>query len=84
MPFGLSNAAATSQSLMNQVFRNQLRRFVLVFFNDILVYVKDSEAHEQHLKEVLTILASNKLYANKKEMSLWAEADRIFGTSSIG
>lgn len=67
MPFGLSKAPATFQSLMNWVFKNQLRRFVLIFFDDILVYSKDSKAHEQHLKEVITILVLNQLYTNTKK-----------------
>ncbi|XP_013615209.1 uncharacterized protein LOC106428065 [Brassica napus] len=68
MPFGLSNAPATFQSLMNDVFRPHLRRFVLIFFDDILVYSKTKEENKEHLEEVLRLLAEHQLYANIKKM----------------
>ncbi|KAH9303213.1 hypothetical protein KI387_014796, partial [Taxus chinensis] len=63
MPFGLSNAPATFQSCMNHVFNRHLQKFVLVFFDDILVYSRTWEDHIQHLDEVLGILEANSLYA---------------------
>lgn len=56
MPFGLTNALATFQSCMNHVFQRQFRRFVLVFFNDMLIYSGTWEKNLQHLEEVLCIL----------------------------
>jgi hypothetical protein len=67
MPFGLMNAPSTFQNLMNDVFRAHLRRFVLVFFDDILVYSKDWSTHLSHLEEVLKLLQLHGLVANKKK-----------------
>ena len=52
MPFGLSMAPATFQSAMNQVFAPQIRKSVLVFVDDILVYRKTLEEHVVHLREI--------------------------------
>ena len=67
MPFGLTNAPATFQSLMNEVFTECLRKFVLVFFDDILVYSRSPKEHQQHLLHVLYILATHQLFANAKK-----------------
>lgn len=63
MPFGLTNALAIFQSCMNHVFRGQLRRFVLVFFDDILIYIRTWEEHVPQLEEVLRILEEDQFYA---------------------
>ena len=63
MPFGLTNSPATFQSLMNDVFRGLLRKYVLVFFNDILVYNPTWNSHLQHLESVLQVLQYNQLFA---------------------
>ena len=67
MPFGLTNAPSTFQSLMNDVFRPYLRRFTLVFFDDILVFSPTLELHLQHLRSVLELLQQHQLYAKKSK-----------------
>ena len=53
MPFGFTNASAAFMDLMNRVFHPHLDQFVVVFINDILVYSKDAQEHEQRLRLVL-------------------------------
>jgi hypothetical protein len=63
MPFGLTNAPATFMRLMNDVFRPLLDKCVVVFLDDILVFSRTHQEHEQHLRMVFGILRQHKLYA---------------------
>ncbi|GJV28891.1 putative nucleotidyltransferase, ribonuclease H [Tanacetum coccineum] len=71
MPIGLTNAPAIFMDLMNRVFHEYLDRFVIVFIDDILVYSKTREEHEDHLRIVLEILRQKKLYAKFSKCDFW-------------
>ncbi|XP_019262136.1 PREDICTED: uncharacterized protein LOC109239972, partial [Nicotiana attenuata] len=63
MSFGLTNAPAAFMDLMNRVFRPYLDSFMIVFIDDILIYSRSKEEHEQHLRVVLQTLRDSRLYA---------------------
>lgn len=67
MPFGLTNAPSTFQSLMNTIFKPFLRKFILVFFDDILIYSPTWSEHLKHLTAALSILRSHHLFVKKSK-----------------
>lgn len=67
MPFGLTNAAATFQCVMNNLLQKYLRKSVLVFFDDILIYSNTWTNRLRHIQEVMGTLKEQKLYASRKK-----------------
>ena len=67
MPFGLSNAPATFQALMNKVLQPFLRKFVLVFFDDILIYSTSRAEHLRHVRLVLDTLRQHQLFLKRSK-----------------
>nr|GEW60503.1 gypsy/Ty3 retroelement polyprotein [Tanacetum cinerariifolium] len=70
MPVGFTNAPSTFQALMNNIFKPFLRKFTLVFFDDILVYSPSMEAYLEHLKVILGIIREHTLYAKLMVLAL--------------
>ncbi|KAJ9543424.1 hypothetical protein OSB04_023131 [Centaurea solstitialis] len=79
MPFGLTNALAVFMDLMNRVCRPFLDKSVIVFIDDILVYSKDAAEHERHLREVLSVLRDEKLYAKFSKCEFWLHEVQFLG-----
>ncbi|KAK1423842.1 hypothetical protein QVD17_19151 [Tagetes erecta] len=79
MPFGLTNAPAVFMDLMNRVCKPYLDKFVIVFIDDILIYSKTKEAHEQHLKLILELLRKEKLYAKFSKCEFWMREVQFLG-----
>ena len=79
MLFGLTNAPAAFMDLINRVFRPYLDQFVVVFIDDILVYSRYEQEHEQHLKIVLQTLREKKLYAKLSKCDFWLKEVSFLG-----
>ncbi|WVZ76321.1 hypothetical protein U9M48_024305 [Paspalum notatum var. saurae] len=79
MSFGLTNAPAYFMNLMNKVFMEYLDKFVVVFIDDILIYSKTEEEHEEHLRLVLQKLREHKLYAKLSKCEFWLDQVPFLG-----
>nr|GEX58972.1 putative reverse transcriptase domain-containing protein [Tanacetum cinerariifolium] len=79
MPFGLTNAPAIFMDLMNRVFYEFLDKFVIVFIDEILVFSKSKEEHEDHLRIVLQTLRQEKLYAKFSKCEFWLSSVAFLG-----
>ncbi|GJW15213.1 putative reverse transcriptase domain-containing protein [Tanacetum coccineum] len=79
MPFRLTNAPAVFMDLLNRVRKPYLEKFVIVFIDDILIYLKTKEDHEVHLKLVLELLKKEMLYAKFLKYEFWLQEVHFLG-----
>ena len=79
MSFGLTNAPAYFMNLMNKIFMDELDKFVIVFIDDIFIYSKSVQEHEQHLRVVLEKLRVHRLYAKFSKYEFWLEKVAFIG-----
>jgi hypothetical protein len=79
MSFGLTNAPTTFKATMNELFHPHLRKYVLVFFDDILEYNKTWKEHINHLGQVLSILEKNQFYAKMSKCTFGKEEVEYLG-----
>jgi hypothetical protein len=79
MSFGLTNAPAHFMYLMNSVFIPELDKFVVVFIDDILIYSRNMEEHEEHLGIVLQWLREHQLYAKFNKCEFWIKEVLFLG-----
>lgn len=79
MPFGLSNAPAAFQRMMNSIFHDMLDEFVVIYLDDILIFSDTEEQHEDHLRRVLRQLQENKLMAKREKCEFFREEITFLG-----
>jgi len=79
MPFGLCNALSTFQSLINHLLKPYLRKFVLVFFDEIVIHSRTSATHLQHVDLLLQLLRKHKLFVKMSKCSFGMEEFEYLG-----
>nr|GEV30271.1 putative reverse transcriptase domain-containing protein [Tanacetum cinerariifolium] len=79
MSFGLTNAPAVFMDLMNRVYKPYLDKFVIVFIDDIRIYSKNKQEHEEHLKLILELLKKEQLYAKFSKCEFWIPKVQFLG-----
>jgi hypothetical protein len=79
MSIGLTNALAYFMYMMNKVFMEYLDKFVMVFIDDILVYSRSEEEHEEHLHLALQKLREHRLYAKLSKCKFWMKQVTFLG-----
>ncbi len=79
MPFGLTNAPAVFQHLMNDILREYMDEFVVVYLDDILIFSKDQETHDKHVRLVLATLREHGLYAKLEKCEFDKSSMAFFG-----
>ena len=79
MPFGITNALRTFMRLVNHFLRDCICKYVLVYFDDILVYSNSVESHLFHLREVILVLRNNNLFANVEKCTICVDSVVFLG-----
>src|SRR3954467_11121149 len=79
MPFGLMNAPATFQALVQDILRPLLDSCVIVYIDDILIYSRNDQEHVQHIRQVLEILRKHKMYGNMAKCEFFKESVEYLG-----
>nr|GEV88842.1 putative reverse transcriptase domain-containing protein [Tanacetum cinerariifolium] len=79
MPFGLTNAPAVFMDLMNRVCKPYLDKFLIVFIDDILIYSKNKQEHEEYLRLTLELLKKEELYAKFSKCEFWIPKVQFLG-----
>ena len=79
MPFGLTNAPATFQTLMNKILSPHLYKNVIVYLDDIVVFLKTLEEHKKHLEQVFLLLGEYELYASSSKCAIRVQEFDFYG-----